>query len=275
MRGIEMKLFVGLLLVASGIVAVWGFKARPALTDDNTAPFVPGAGPVPVMVELFTSEVCSSCPPADVLLSKLDQQPINGVDIIVLSEHVDYWNSLGWQDPFSSADFSQRQTVYGDAFRNGSVYTPQMVVDGQQQFVGSDEKRAHAAVIKAAKEARAKVELQMTSSKEPAAKLSINITNLPQVTANDTAEVLLAITESNLLSNVARGENAGRSLTHTAVVRQLQTVGEVAAGSNSFTADATLPFNTAWRKENLRIVVFIQERRTRRVLGAASLKVSA
>ena len=260
-----MKLFVGLLLMASGAVAFWGLRDRPALSE----PSAPGAGPVPVMVELFTSEGCSSCPPADVLLSKLDQQPINGVEIIVLSEHVDYWNSLGWQDPFSSADFSKRQSAYGDAFRSSSVYTPQMIVDGQQQFVGSDEKRAQSAIIKAAKEARAKVELQFTS------KLSINITDLPHVTTDDAAEVLLAVTESNLSSEVPRGENAGRSLKHTAVVRHLQTVGEVAAGSNKFTADAAVSFNTSWRKENLRIVVFIQERRTRRVLGAASLKVPA
>lgn len=265
-----MKLFVGLLLMASGIVAFWGFRQRPALSESNMA-VVPGAAPVPVMVELFTSEGCSSCPPADVLLSKLDQQPINGVDIIVLSEHVDYWNSLGWQDPFSSADFSERQRAYGDAFRTSSVYTPQMIVDGQQQFVGSDEKRAHAAIIKAAKATRAKVELQLTSNKD----LSINITDLPAVTQDDTAEVLLAVTESNLSSDVARGENAGRSLKHTAVVRGLQTVGEVAAGSNKFTANVAVPSNTAWRKDNIRIIVFIQERRTRRVLGAASLKVSA
>jgi hypothetical protein len=270
MRGIEMKLLVGLLLMASGIVAVWGFRHRPAVSESG-APLASGAGPVPVMVELFTSEGCSSCPPADVLLSKLDQQPINGVEVIVLSEHVDYWNSLGWQDPFSSAGFSERQRAYGDAFRTSSVYTPQMIVDGQQQFVGSDERRAHAAIIKAAKETRAKVELKLTSNKE----LSVTITDLPAVTQDDTADVLLAVTESNLSSDVPRGENAGRSLKHTAVVRQLQTVGEVAAGSNKFTANAAVPFNKGWRTDNLRIVVFIQERGTRRVLGVASLKISA
>lgn len=269
-----MKLIVGLLLVFSGTVAFFGFRHRPDFSASR-APFAPGAEPVPVMVELFTSEGCSSCPPADVLLSKLDQQPINGVDIIVMSEHVDYWNSLGWQDPFSAAEFSRRQTVYGDAFRTSSVYTPQMIVDGQQQFVGSDEKRAHAAIVKAAKETRAKVELQLSLSKEASAKLSIKITDLPQVTSGDTAEVLVAVTESNLSSDVPRGENAGRSLKHTAVVRQLQTIGEVATGSNRFTTDAAVPFNSAWRKEKLRIVVFIQEHGTRRVLGASAIKVSA
>jgi hypothetical protein len=270
MRGIEMKLFIGLLLMASGIIAFWSFRHDSALSE-SSVPIASGSGPVPVMVELFTSEGCSSCPPADVLLSKLDQQPINGVEIIVLSEHVDYWNSLGWQDPFSSAGFSERQRAYGDAFRTSSVYTPQMIVDGQQQFVGSDEKRARAAIVKAAKETRAKVELQLTSTKE----LSVTVTDLPQITQDDTVEVLLAVTESNLSSDVPRGENAGRSLKHTAVVRHLQTVGEVAAGSNKFTANAAVPSNTGWRKDNLRIVVFIQERRTRRVLGVASMKVSA
>ena len=263
-----MKLFVGLLLMASGIVAFWSFRHRPDLSESSPS-VAPGTGPV--MIELFTSEGCSSCPPADALLSKLDLQPINGVEIIVLSEHVDYWNSLGWQDPFSSADFSRRQIAYGDVFRTSSVYTPQMIVDGQQQFVGSDEKRARAAIIKAAKETRAQVKLELTSTKD----LSVTITDLPQVTKDDTAEVLLAITENNLSSEVSRGENAGHSLRHTAVVRRLQTIGEVVEGSNKFNANLAVPSNTGWRKDNLRIIVFIQERHSRRVLGAASLKVSA
>src|SRR5213594_3831029 len=97
----------------------------------------------PVLVELFTSEGCSSCPPADALLARLEKsQPVAEAEIIVLSEHVDYWNRLGWRDPFSSVEFTLRQQRYTEGFRRDGAYTPQMVVDGRVEFVGSDERQA-------------------------------------------------------------------------------------------------------------------------------------
>lgn len=106
----------------------------------------------PVLIELFTSEGCSSCPPADALLEKLDEsQPVSAVELIVLSEHVDYWNYIGWKDLYSSSEFSDRQRDYSGWFGRGSVYTPQMVVDGHLELVGSDEQRAILAIESAAK----------------------------------------------------------------------------------------------------------------------------
>src|ERR1700758_1874902 len=104
------------------------------------------AAPV-VIVELFTSEGCSSCPPADQLLKKLsEEQPIHGAQVVALEEHVDYWNHLGWRDPFSDVEFSRRQEQYSGVFRNDGVYTPQMIVDGQVEFTGSREGRAREAI---------------------------------------------------------------------------------------------------------------------------------
>src|SRR2546430_11354979 len=119
------------------------------------------APPTPVLVELFTSEGCSSCPPADLLLSRLQQsQPIAGVEVIALSEHVDYWNQLGWTDPFSLAGLTERQRQYAAALRGEGVYTPQMVLDGKTGFVGSDSQKALGAIAQAAKSPRTGIDLR-------------------------------------------------------------------------------------------------------------------
>lgn len=225
-----------------------------------------------VLVELFTSEGCSTCPPADKLLTELDEaQPVNGAQVIALSEHVDYWNRLGWKDPFSSAQFTERQTDYSRTLHVEDIYTPQMIVDGQNQFVGNQRATALEAIARAAQSPKASIEARVKSSTSNSITLSVQVANVPEILRGDRADVLLAITESGLMSNVARGENAGRRLTHSAVTRRMVKVGTIEG--KDFNAEQVVPLDSVWKRARLRAVVFVQERGSRRILGAAAIKL--
>jgi hypothetical protein len=224
----------------------------------------PGVGNVPVVVELFTSEGCSSCPSADAALRELENNPsLTGVEVIALGQHVDYWNRLGWKDPFSSAAFTERQRVYAQGFGEGS-YTPQAVVNGTYEFVGSRREELTEKILRAAKAPRATVGLTRAAN----GTLAVRVADLPAGTK--AADVLLTITERGLSTQVGRGENSGRLLHHASVVRTLRPLGAVAA-NGTFTATAPLNLESAWKAHNLRAVVLVQERASRRIVGVASL----
>lgn len=195
------------------------------------------------------------------------EQPVPGVEIIPLSEHVDYWNSLGWQDRFSSPLFSSRQQDYGHSFRLESVYTPQLVVNGQAETVGSDWNAATKAVTLAANREHATVHVGMRGADT----VSFAVGSLPPGTRK--ADIFLAVTENNLESQVSAGENGGRRLRHTAVVRSLTTLGRLDASKDgAYSADARLTLNPAWSRFNLKLVVFVQDPSNRRILGASSVR---
>jgi hypothetical protein len=225
------------------------------------------AGTAPVLVELFTSEGCSSCPPADQLLSHLQKdQPIDGVEVIVLSEHVDYWNQLGWTDPFSASGFTDRQQRYTASLQSEGPYTPQMVVDGTTAFVGSDSRRALQVIAAAAKVDKANVALHCAA--DPLS-LGIHIDG-----GHEDADVLLAIAENGLASNVTRGENRGRQIEHDGVTRRLTVIGH-ARKQQTFEAEQKIALDRSWRRENLSAVVFLQGRFTHRVLGVGKIAIPA
>jgi hypothetical protein len=233
---------------------------------------------VPVVVELFTSEGCSSCPPADALLAKMETaQPFPGVEIIAIEEHVDYWNQQGWVDPYSSSDWTFRQQVYTSAFREEGPYTPQMVVNGRTPLVGSRAEQAVKAVQEAQSAPATEVKLAAAAAgttSEPHFTVSIGKLR-GQLSPGDSAEVWLAITESGLSSAVARGENAGRNLSHASVLRSLRHIGNAdgRGEKDSFEGDASAKLNSKWKRENLTAVVLVQEKKSRRILGAASMKI--
>ena len=216
-----------------------------------------------VVVELFTSEGCSSCPPADELLGRLRQEKLaEGLEVIPLGLHVDYWNFQGWTDRFSSADYTDRQNQYAVRFRTEGPYTPQMVVDGDQQFVGNDSSHARQAILRAAGTPQAAT---VEISGSAAGKLEIRV-KAPEHALGD---VMLAITEDNLSSKVRSGENEGRELHHSAVVRKLERVGRLHQGS--FTGTTPIRFEKDWKREDLRIVVWVQEQDNGKITGATSI----
>jgi hypothetical protein len=218
---------------------------------------------IPVVIELFTSEGCSSCPPADRLLAALDrEQPVPGAQLIVLSEHVDYWNTLGWVDPYSSHEFSERQQRYGEALRIQDVYTPQAVVDGRLEVVGNSAPKLETAIQQAMHQRKVPLQLRVSQSEK-----GIHVEVRTEDSVPRGAEVYFAIAEDGVESKVSAGENGGRVLTHTAVVRSLTKGGKLAAAGNDGIA-MDLKTSTRWGK-HLRVIALLEERDGGKILGAA------
>lgn len=248
---------VAAVLASIGLAAIGG-RARAA-----------DGPPTAVLVELFTSEGCSDCPAADRLLERLAaSQPIPGVEIVGLGQHVDYWDRLGWKDRFSSAALTNRQQIYGKRFNLESVYTPQMVVDGRAQLVGSDEAAARAAIQRAVQTPHGILRIDLDDGGRSVA-IQVSADRLPALGRGDRADIVVAITEDHLRTEVKRGENHGRTLTHTAVVRSMTTIGRAAAdGPTSLHAE--IPIGADWQRDQLKIVAFVQEQRGGGILASAS-----
>ncbi|HZQ70668.1 MAG TPA: DUF1223 domain-containing protein [Terriglobales bacterium] len=232
---------------------------------------VAAAGSTPVLVELFTSEGCSSCPPADRLLQDLDRQPVAGADLIVLSEHVDYWNHIGWKDPYSSAFFSQRQSAYSDHFSLNGVYTPQMVVDGAAEFVGNDSRRANQECKQASTAPKIPVRISAIALDGGGLRAHIEADALPQSQSKN-ADVYAVVALNHAESQVSAGENSGRRLTHVAVVQSLTRLGALDK-NKGFAQDVQLKLNPKVDTSNLRVIAFVQESGPGKVLGAALERV--
>jgi hypothetical protein len=245
------KLVLAIITVA-GVVAI-GLNMSKTRVDAN-------AVSTPVVVELFTSEGCSSCPPADRLLGELQQQhTLKNAELILLGEHVDYWNELGWKDRFSSAEFTERQRQYASSLRLESAYTPQAVVDGRFDVVGNDQSGLERAIVRAASSPKpAQVSLSWSEEK---------LLHVAAANAFD-SHVLLAVTEDDLSTQVGAGENGGRTLRHAAVVRELRDLG--ATKNGEFQTEVKLDWRPEWKKSNSHVVVLVQTA-NRQLVGAASV----
>jgi hypothetical protein len=257
--------FTGFLLVAVSFGTILSLQRVRAGDEPSRTP---------VLVELFTSEGCSDCPPADAVLERLDRlQPVRGAELVVLSEHVDYWDGIGWRDPYSSHDYSERQQAYAEQFGLNSVYTPQVVVDGRTQLVGSDERGAIRAIEEAAKNQKMTITLSSVHFQDNRTlTLHIDAGRLPPSNANKSANILLAIADETDESSVSGGENAGRRLRHVAVLRSLTRVGTL-DGSDEFSRDVTANVNPV-KPGNFRVVAIAQEATTGRVWGVGMARFS-
>jgi hypothetical protein len=234
---------------------------------------LPQAAASPVLVELFTSEGCSSCPPADAVLQQMDaSQPIPGAQVIVLSEHVDYWDHDGWKDPYSSHLLTERQSAYAHALGLGEVYTPQIIVDGTAEL------RANPAQ-----------ELNQIAQRDPARRVhvrigpvSVEVRTAPllrtRIEAEGTsdkrsADIYVVVALDHAESQVLQGENSGRHLKHVAVVQSLTKIGRLETGK-SFGRDFRAKISPATDPANIRVVAIVQEAGPGKVLGSAMQKTS-
>lgn len=259
-----------LYAATAGVAAFFIFSSL-GRGSSTAAPRLSEGAPRVVVVELFTSEGCSSCPPADSLLKELtEQQQINGLQVVALEEHVDYWNHLGWRDPYSAAEYSERQNDYSHVFGTDGVYTPQMIVDGQHGFVGSRRLTAREAIQNAAREPKVEIELLAIPSAPPGKpSFEVQIKSLNGISPRGDLELWLVVTEKGLQTDVKAGENSGETLKHAAIVRSLQkidTMREPAGYSRQFQAAV----DPNWKKENLAVVVLLTEKQSRRIIGAAT-----
>jgi hypothetical protein len=222
---------------------------------------VKGSDPVKgfAVVELFTSEGCSSCPPADQLIARI-QQESNGQPIYILAFHVDYWNRMGWTDPFSAAAYSQRQNQYAEWLRLQSVYTPQVVVNGSKEFVGSQEPSIRKAISDGLQEVSA---AQLTLSDVRLDNGKVTWRYQASKTRHNTS-LLVAIVQRSATSEVKAGENSGRTLSHVQIVRQLQTAKVDASGSGA----GSLPLPAGVGTSDEEMIAFLQDNDNGHIIAA-------
>lgn len=240
-------------------------QAGGAIDPDKSRPATP------VLIELFTSEGCSSCPPADIFLQKLDAQPLPGAQLIVLSEHVTYWDHDGWKDPNSSAPLTDRQNSYEGALGEKTVFTPQVIVDGTQQMRLGNPQQIKDLLQKAA--ATPKVPIRIGEVTVDAGNPTTLRAHL-ETDANfekHNADVYVAVALDHVESQVLRGENGGKHLVHVAVVQELTKVGKLQKGK-TFTQYIQLKLKPGIDPKNVRLVALLQESGPGKVLGAAVRK---
>ena len=261
-RGNRIVKFYGVLIM---IACISSETYGQAVNARNTSA-------VPILVELFTSEGCSSCPPADDLLQQMDvSQPAPGAQLIVLSEHVDYWNHDGWKDPYSSSSLTERQSGYVRSLGLNTAYTPQMIVDGASELKATGTQQLIQALQKAASAPKIPVRISSLSVEAASAALlraHIEVDGTPQ---KHNADIYVVVALDHSESQVLRGENTGRHLAHVAVAEEFIRIGKLEK-QKSFSKDIQIKLKPGIEPTNIRVIAFVQEPGPGKVLGAALQK---
>jgi hypothetical protein len=242
-----------------------------ARADHGRAPD-PAASPV--LVELFTSEGCSSCPPADALLQQMDAaQPVPGAQLIVLSEHVDYWNHDGWKDPYSSSFLTDRQSGYVRALSLNTPYTPQIIVDGASELRANGTEQVIQILQKAAATPKVPVRISSLSLEAQSPALLRAHIDVDGRSQKHNADIFVAVALDHAESQVLRGENTGRHLEHVAVVQEITRIGKLEK-QKSFGQDFQVKLKPGTDPMNIRVIAFVQESGFGKVLGTALQKTT-
>ena len=251
-----MRIRLGLLLACAFLASGGATAAAPP----------DGAGTVGVL-ELFTSQGCSSCPPADRLLGQLGRDA--RLRVVPLAFHVDYWNYIGWSDPFSSKQWTARQEAYARVFARDDVYTPQLVVNGRTELLGSDEAAILREVDAASKGPAGRVTLAVAPDGPTRLAVDLSVETPSSIDAKR-LDAVVVLYENGITTEVRRGENAGRTLEEDFVVRRLSRAFslEPKAGAKR-QKRVTIDLERSWKAENVGVVVFLQDPDTMRIYGAA------
>ncbi len=251
-------------LVAAILIAACGSQVDDRDTaTTTTAPARVAPGPPPehpvILAELYTSQGCSSCPPADRLLSSIGE--LAGADVIPLAFHVDYWDDLGWRDPFSDAAWTERQQRYAARISQGRVYTPMMVVQGRAHMVGSSQGEVASALEHAARAPATGATIRGRADQPERVAVEASAGDAP-------ARAYVALVESGIDTRVLRGENQGRVLRNDHIVRRLRRAFELAAGERK-SETVELALDPSWNRERLEVVLFLQDPESLAIESAA------
>lgn len=207
-------------------------------------------------VELFTSEGCSSCPPADILLEEV-QKKYSDKNVLLVSYHVDYWDKLGWKDIFSKAVFTARQEYYADIFSLNSIYTPQVVVNGRKEFIGSNKSKLISAIEEQLNEKPA-ASIKLKAMQNNSGKIEVSYSTAGSDSKN--TQLVLLLVQKMASNKINRGENKGKTLHHINIVREISYL-----SSNSKEAMNAFDIPSGLNKDDLFAAGFIQDKRSGKI----------
>jgi hypothetical protein len=261
-----------LLRLATCMFAVLLMIGFTAGGNSGHATDTPNKGPSTILVELFTSEGCSTCPPADLALEQMDKQPIPGAQLIVLSEHVDYWDHEGWKDPYSSPAATDRQNEYVHAFSLKTAYTPQIFVDGSSEMHLNDPNQVNQVFQKALSATKTAVRIASLTVDTETSTVVRGRIEVDENSEKNKANVYVVIALDHVESQVMRGENGGKHLSHVAVVQELKKIAKLEKGKG-LDQEFKLKLKPGTDPANVRIIAFVQDPGPGRVWGAAFRKL--